>query len=95
MVISLVSVASPEDAAGPHADWVATGDALNDIFQNTNAELAGLNEAPDVNAYLSGLPLQALQSAYRDACESIAELSQQSDGPTGEIVCQPPQDDGA
>ena len=92
---AITGLTPPDAAAGQHAEWVAASAALNDIFQNTNAELTGLNDAPQVDAYLTQLPLRELQSSYRDACESVAELSRQSDGPIGEIVCEAPEDDGA
>ena len=85
----------PEAVADPHADWVATGAALNDIFQRTNSGLSGLRDAGDVDAFVRDLPLRDLQTDYRNACEAVAALARQADGPTAEIVCQPPEDDGA
>ena len=91
---ALDGLVPPDDAAGPHAEWLAAGRALNDVFQSTDDQLSSLDVAGEVNAVVSELPLRDLQAAYRTACQTVAALAGESDDPTAVIVCQPP-DDGA
>ena len=90
-VDALDNLVPPEEVAGPHAEWLSAGRALNDVFQSTDDVLSSLDLADDVNAVVSELPLRDLQAAYRTACQAVAALASQGDDPTAVIVCQPPE----
>lgn len=91
-VNALDALSPPADVEAAHEEWVAAGEALNEVFQGAHSDLAALDEAAAVNDVVSELPVQELQAAYREACREVAELATGSDDPAAVIVCEPPAD---
>ena len=78
----------PGGAEGQHDAWLAAAHALNDIFQNTDDQLATLTDGLAVNQVISQLPISDLQSAYRSSCHALAAAVEVEATPA--IACEPP-----
>lgn len=91
-VSALDDLTPPADVEAAHEEWVEAGQALNEVFQGADSDLSTLDDAQAVNDVVSELPVQALQAAYREACQEVAALAVARDDPPAVIACEPPGD---